>query len=94
MREVVESLTGAKCLFLQGACGNINAAIMEPRYEPARTLGTRLGCEVVKVWEMVKPQPALDLDVESMRVSLPGIRYGSKEKAEEQENTWLTECEL
>ena len=83
MREVVEGLTGATCLFLQGACGNINAAIMEERYEPARTLGTRLGCEVVKVWEAIKPQPTLGLDVESTRVSLPRIRYGSKEKAEE-----------
>ena len=83
MREIVESLTEAECLFLQGACGNINATIMEADYEPARTLGTRLGCEVVKVWETIEPQPALGLSIESMAVSLPRIRYGSKEKAEE-----------
>ena len=83
MREIVEGLTGATCLFLQGACGNINAAIMEERYEPARTLGTRLGCEVVKVWETITSQPTLGLDVESTRVSFPRIRYGSKEKVEE-----------
>jgi hypothetical protein len=83
MREVVEMLTGAKCLFLQGACGNINAVIMEPRYEPARTLGTRLGCEVVRVWETVAPEPVTGLDVAGTTVELPRIRYGSAEKAEE-----------
>jgi len=83
MREIVESLTGATCLFLRGACGNINAAIMEENYEPARTLGTRLGCEAVKVWEAISLQPALGLYVESTRVALPRIRYGSKERAEE-----------
>jgi len=56
---------------------------MKPGYEPARTLGTRLGCEGVKIWETIKPQPAVGLSVESMRVSLPRMRYGSEEKAEE-----------
>jgi neutral ceramidase len=82
MRKVVESLTGATCLFLQGACGNINPILMEPEYEPARTLGTRLGCEVVRVWEAIGTQPAPGVDVASARVRLPRIRYGSQEGAE------------
>ena len=61
MREVVEKLTGTHCLFLQGASGNINALRMEPSYEPARSLGVRLGCEVVRVWETVEPQPVTGL---------------------------------
>jgi neutral ceramidase len=83
MRDLVEMLTGAKCLFLQGASGNINAVIMEPCYEPARTLGTRLGCEVVRVWETVTPGPVSGLEVAGTTVELPRIRYGSAEKAEE-----------
>ncbi len=39
-RQVVESLTPAPCLFLQGASGDINPILMEHSYEPARTLGT------------------------------------------------------
>jgi neutral ceramidase len=79
--EVVESLTDAPCMFLQGASGNINASIMEPSYEPARTLGTRLGCEVVRLWETIRPQPAHGLRVVMTHVDLPSIRYGSREKA-------------
>jgi hypothetical protein len=92
-RQVVEMLTGTKCLFLQGACGNINATIMEPCYEPARTLGTRLGCEVVRVWETVAPAPAAGLDVVGTTVDLPRIRYGSPEEAEEIVRTIEAELE-
>jgi len=89
MREVVEGLTGTRCLFLQGACGNINARVMEPTYESARTLGVQLGCEVVRVWEAcgrvapTKPQPFAGLDVASRMADLPRIRYGSKDNAAE-----------
>jgi hypothetical protein len=87
-RDLVEELTGARCLFLQGACGNINTAIMDPRYEPARTLGTRLGCEVVRVWETISPDTVVVetgrpwLAAHAETVDLPGIRYGSAEGAE------------
>ena len=74
-------LADVPCLFLQGATGNINASIMEPDYEPARTLGMRLGCEVVRVWETIQPQPVAGLEVRSSIVHLPKIRYGSQENA-------------
>lgn len=81
MREVVETLTGAPCLFLQGACGNINAVRMEPCYEPARSLGVRLGCEVVGIWETLKPEVTTGLDVMQQTIDLPRTRYGSQEEA-------------
>lgn len=81
MREVVEGLTGAQCIFLQGAAGNINASIMEPRYEAARTLGVRLGCEVVRLWETIVPRAATGIQVVQGNVDLPRTRYGSRENA-------------
>ena len=81
MRDVVEALTGATCLFLQGASGNINAVRMEPSYEPARSMGVRLGCEVVRVWETMQPAPTTGLSVTSKIADLPRTRYGSEEGA-------------
>jgi len=81
MREVVEKLTRAPCLFLQGASGNINAARMEPTYEPARSLGVRLGCEVTRVWETIQPKPSVELAVASRSIDLPRTHYGSREGA-------------
>ena len=85
MRQVVEDLTGVPCLFLQGACGNINPIRMENDYEPARSLGTRLGCEVVKVWETIETQEITHplLKVVSKTVSLPRYMYGTLPEAEQ-----------
>ena len=91
--EVVEGLTGAPCMFLQGASGNINASIMKPEYEPARTLGTRLGCEVVRVWETIQPKPVTGLRVQSTHVQLPRTRYGSRENAAELVQSLQSEIE-
>ncbi len=86
MRDVVETLTGASCLFLQGACGNINALRKEPHYESARSLGVRLGCEVVRLWEICGSPTAIDLSPAPLRVTskvigLPRMRYGSRDAA-------------
>jgi len=56
---------------------------MENSYEPPRTLGTRLGCEIVRVWETIETKSISSLDAISKTVSLPRINYGSEEKAEE-----------
>lgn len=88
MREFVEGPTGARCLFLQGACGNINARVMKPTYESARTLGVQLGCEVVRVWETcasiaaTRPRQTTGLDTAGTTVDLPGMRYGSRDEAQ------------
>lgn len=81
MRHVVESLAGAPCLFLQGAGANINPIRMEHAYEPARTLGTRLGCEVARVWETIEPRASSGVAAVTEWVELPGYRYGSEANA-------------
>lgn len=81
VREVVESLTGAPCLFLQGACGNVNPILMVHAYEPARTLGTRLGCEVVRVWEGISGRDLERLDLAARTLALPRYRHGSVDQA-------------
>ena len=60
---------------------------MEPCYEPARSLGVRLGCEVVRLWEICgHPAPdamsAEKIQVLSEVVNLPRTRYGSQENAQ------------
>jgi neutral ceramidase len=89
--DVVTQLTDSPCLYLQGACGNINSVIgidsrfhpVEPSHEPPRTLGVRLGCEIVRVWETIKPHAVSSLGVTSETVSLPRLNWGSQERAEE-----------
>jgi len=89
--DVVTQLTNSPCLYLQGACGNINSVIgidsrfhpVEPSHEPPRTLGTRLGCEIVRVWEAIEPHPVSSLSVTSDTVSLPRLNWGSQERAEQ-----------
>ncbi len=80
-RHVVETLTGAPCLFLQGACGNINPVLMVHAYEPARALGTRLGCEAVRVRETIAPTEIGRLVVRQRCVGLPRYRHGSADQA-------------
>jgi len=67
---------------LQGACGNINPIWMEHSYEPARSLGTGLGCEVVKVWETIQTGGETTLAVASKMVDLPQMMYDSESEAE------------
>jgi hypothetical protein len=44
-------------------------------------LGTRLGCEVVRVWETIAPGPVQGLATGGRAVQLPAMRYGSAEQA-------------
>jgi hypothetical protein len=89
--DVAAQLTSSPCLYLQGACGNINSVIginsrfhpVEPSHEPPRTLGMRLGCEIVRVWETIEPHTVSSLGVTSETVSLPRLNWGSQERAEE-----------
>lgn len=82
MRDVVERLTGAPCLLLQGASGNINPVIMEPEYEAARTLGTRLGCAVVETWERTQVGAVSGLGCVAGTAKLPRYSFGSAEHAQ------------
>ncbi len=82
-RDIVEQLTGAPCLFLQGACGNINSVRMEDSHEPPRSLGTRLGCEVVRIWETIETAEISQVAAAIETRQLPRYRYGSQESAEQ-----------
>jgi hypothetical protein len=61
---------------------------MEPCYEPARSLGVRLGCEVVRLWELCSQADfetlrADKINFTSKIIDLPRTRYGSHENAAE-----------
>jgi hypothetical protein len=58
-RELIEKITGALSLFLQGAAGNVcprcGIGIGGPeQFDDMRRLGTLLGGEVVKVWSQIR----------------------------------------
>ena len=58
LRRVVESLTGATCLFLQGAAGNQgNICDYTNQVEMARWVGRQLGLEAVRVAETIHTRP-------------------------------------
>jgi hypothetical protein len=58
MRRTVERETGATCLFLQGATGNINpCSPMHPNPAEAERAGTRLGLEAAKTFLDIATQP-------------------------------------
>lgn len=58
LRRTVESLTGATCLFLQGAAGN-QTTIRDYSCKPAdaRWVGRQLGLEAVRVAELIETRP-------------------------------------
>ncbi len=80
MRQLVETFTGATCLFLQGAAGNINPVEMRPSFEPARRLGVMLGGEVAKVFEATVSAPAQGVAVRSAHLALPAMSFASVEE--------------
>jgi hypothetical protein len=73
MVDLVEKVTGAKCLFLQGAAADINPWPGEPtdRMDLVERLGVEIGAEVVKVWAGIETQPEASLAVHDRPVRLP-----------------------
>jgi len=73
MYDVVEKITGAKCLFIQGAAADINPLPGEPtdRMELVYQLGTEIGGEVVKVWATIETTPDVSLAVANKQLLLP-----------------------
>ena len=56
MRDVVEQVTGATCLFLQGGCGNLLPLQgFFDRPGPERAFGRKLAVEVLHVLEQIDP---------------------------------------
>ena len=54
-RRVVEEQTGAMCLFLQGAAGNINPLLMGWDWTQLARLGLPLGAEAVRIYWSTVP---------------------------------------
>ena len=81
-RRVVSRLTAAPCLFVQGACGDINPAVMGASPGVPRSLGTRLGCEVVKVWEGIEIAETDGVSALSRLAELPRFIQPTRAAAE------------
>lgn len=77
MRKLVETATGATCLFLQGASGNINPIEMRHSAEPARRLGLMLGGEVIAVFEATRTILQDGLSSATTRAELPAMTFAS-----------------
>jgi hypothetical protein len=58
-RRLVEEQTGAPCLFLQGATGNINPLLMGWDWSHLARLGLPLGAEAVRVYWSSEPSAEL-----------------------------------
>lgn len=81
MRNIVEQNTGSVCLFWQGATGDINPIFAEKENTAAITLGKRLGCEVVRVYESVSPLDDAGIHTVTRYAEVPANRFLSKEHA-------------
>ena len=82
-RDMVEEATGVPCLYLQGACGDLNPVRrMVNAYEPARASGVRLGGEIIEALNRIETREASGVEVASTTVALPRYMYGSQGDAE------------
>lgn len=81
-RELFERETGARMVFLQGACGNINSIELREGFEVAERLGTQFGAEVLRVWRGTGTAPAAGLAVAVRDLELPRYTFGSRDRAE------------
>jgi hypothetical protein len=81
MRRVVEELVGGLALYVQGAAGNINPALIGPHWEWPHRSGTALGAEAARIALTAQPVEALPLRVARETVALPAILPASAEAA-------------
>jgi hypothetical protein len=95
-RRLVEEQTGAMCLFLQGATGNINPLLMGWDWTHLARLGLPLGAEAVRIFWSTEPgDEATDdgLGVASSQLALPPLLPASIEAGRETVATLETERE-
>lgn len=83
-RQVVEQLTGSKCFFLQGGCGNINPFRMEPDFDSVRQQGTVLGCAAMTAWEGTTPAADATLAISAETLNLPAMSCAREDVASKQ----------
>jgi neutral ceramidase len=85
-RRLVEEQTGATCLFLQGATGNINPLLMGWDWTHLARLGLPLGAEAVRIYLSIPPgaEPANGgLGVARSKLELPPLLPASIEEGRE-----------
>jgi neutral ceramidase len=71
-RQVVEQVTGAKMLFVQGACGNINPlGGVRDSDENVKWLGTMLAGEVIRAYQGLTPEPLRTVQATSTTIQVP-----------------------
>jgi hypothetical protein len=75
MREVVEEVTGAACLFIQGAAADINPLPGIPcdRLEVMEKLGIEVGAGAIAAWAGINARSIESVGVCSERASVPLI---------------------
>lgn len=83
-RELIERETGATCLFLQGAAGNINPVLMGWDWTYARRLGLSLGAEGARLFWTAAPRRANGLAIAATVEHLPPLMPASLEQAMQQ----------
>lgn len=83
-RGVVEHLVGGTALYVQGACGNINAALMGPDWDHPLRLGRALGAEAARVAMLAQPITGIPVRAARETVAFPGLLPPSKEVGREQ----------
>jgi len=77
MKRVVEEATGATCLFLQGAAGDVGPIHGGAQYgiDEYKPLGRRLGHEVARVWGALDPTDREERYVETLESGAPLAVY-------------------
>ena len=83
-RELIERETGATCLFLQGAAGNINPTLMGWDWTYARRLGLSLGAEGARLFWTAKPERPSSLVFAGETQLLPALMPASLAEAQAQ----------
>lgn len=89
VRRTVEESTGATCLFLQGAAGDVGPirGVAKNGIEWYKPLGRRLGSEVARVWWGLDPRGRTESYVDTLESGAPLAVY---EVTEDQPNRAVT----
>jgi hypothetical protein len=72
-RAEVERLVGGTCLYLQGACGNINPSLMAPEWNVPERLGRALGAEATRALLFAEPVESAPLRFTRQETGLPAL---------------------
>lgn len=81
-RRLMEDDTGAMCLFLQGAAGDINPLLMGPQWNHLTRLGLPLGAEGIRAFWGAEPiQVTPSIPIRQRALMLPPMLPGSEQDA-------------